>query len=34
MVTGRVSSDPVFRKERAAFLQRFSDALGARRSGA
>ena len=27
MVTGRASSDPVFHKERAAFLRSFSDAL-------
>jgi hypothetical protein len=33
MVTGLASSDPVFRKDRAAFLQRFSDALGSKRPG-
>jgi AcrR family transcriptional regulator len=29
MVTGRSASDPVFRRERAEFLRRFSNALGA-----
>ena len=33
MVTGRASSDPVFRKERAEFLRRFSDALSPKRPG-
>jgi AcrR family transcriptional regulator len=33
MVTGHSSSDPVFHKERAAFLQRFSDALSPKRTG-
>jgi hypothetical protein len=28
MVTGRASSDPAFRRQRAEFLQRFSHALG------
>lgn len=28
MVTGRASSDPAFRRQRAEFLQRFSNALG------
>jgi hypothetical protein len=34
MVTGRSASDPVFHKERAEFLQRFSDALGPKRTAA
>ena len=33
MVTGRSSSDPVFRTEWAEFLQRFSDALATKRAG-
>jgi AcrR family transcriptional regulator len=33
MVTGRASSDPAFHKERAEFLQRFSDALAPKRAG-
>jgi AcrR family transcriptional regulator len=33
MVTGRAASDGVFRRERAAFLRCFSDALGGRRPG-
>jgi hypothetical protein len=28
MVTGRAASDPAFRRQRAEFLQRFSNALG------
>jgi AcrR family transcriptional regulator len=34
MVTGRSSSDPVFHQDWAAFLQRFSDALSPKRTGA
>jgi AcrR family transcriptional regulator len=34
MVTGRSASDPVFHKERAEFLQQFSDALEPKRTAA
>jgi hypothetical protein len=34
MVTGRSASDPGFRRERAEFLQRFSETLGSKAAGA